>query len=114
MTAKNTYWIADAQGVKALVTGAAERDFWTRVHGYTETTEATGQEFQWVRNENHGGYGVLNHEAALLLAGLGWQPSGPPPVPGLPETPAETTVALHADVTDYVPGMTAAGGTDKE
>lgn len=93
MTSKNQYWVADHDGVKALVTGAAYRDFWVRVQGYTETTEPTGQEFQWVRNENHGGYGVLNHEAAMLLAGLGWFPSDPPSVPGmadLPMEPAET------------------------
>lgn len=85
MPAKNTYWIADENGVKACVTGAQARDFWTRVHGYTETTEPAGQEFQWVRHELHGGRGVMNHAAVLLHAGLGWFPSDPPPVPGLPE-----------------------------
>ena len=88
---KNTYWIADENGVKACVTGAEARDFWTKVHGYTETTEPIGLEFQWVRNAKHGGRGVMNHEATLLHAGLGWQPSDPPPVPGLPEMPADET-----------------------
>lgn len=115
MTSKNVYWIADENGVKACVTGAPARDFWVKVQGYSETSEPAGQEFQHVRNDNHGGYGVLNHEAVLLLGGLGWRPSEPPPVPGAPETPAETTVALSADVTDYVPGMSAAaGGTVEE
>jgi hypothetical protein len=92
MTAKNTYWIADENGVKACVDGASVRDFWVRVQGYTETTEPTGLEFQWVRNEDHGGRGVMNHEAALLHAGLGWFPSDPTPVPGLPETEPDGVV----------------------
>jgi hypothetical protein len=74
---KQTYWIADADGVKAKVVGAEARDEWVNVHGWSETEEPTGQEFQWVRNEAHGGKGVLNHEAALLHEGLGWFPSGP-------------------------------------
>jgi hypothetical protein len=74
---KNTYWIADVEGVKAKVEGADARDEWTRVRGWSETTEPTGLEFQWVRNEAHGGKGVMNHEAALLHEGLGWFPSGP-------------------------------------
>lgn len=90
MTSKNVYWIADPNGVKACVSGATVRDFWVRVHGYTETTEPVGMEFQWVRNVEHGGRGVMNHEAVMLHAGLGWFPSDPPPVPGLPEEPAET------------------------
>jgi len=93
MTAQN-YWIADENGVKACVTGEAVRDHWVRVQGYTETTEPVGMEFQWVRNRDHGGRGVMNHEAALLHAGLGWFPSDPPPVPGLPENePVEAPAA---------------------
>lgn len=77
MTSKNTYWIADAEGVKAKVEGAEARDEWTRVRGWSETTEPVGSEFQWVRNVDHGGKGVMNHAAALLHEGLGWVPSGP-------------------------------------
>ncbi len=92
MTSKNVYWIADPEGVKACVSGDAIRDFWVRMQGYTETTEPVGDEFQWVRNRQHGGRGVMNHAATLLHAGLGWYPSDPPPVPGLPENePADTS-----------------------
>jgi hypothetical protein len=77
MTEKQTYWIADAEGVKAKVSGAEARDEWTKVRGWSETTEPTGQEFQWIRNADHGGKGVMNHEAVLLHEGLGWFPSGP-------------------------------------
>jgi len=113
VTANNTYWIADPEGVKAVVTGAAERDFWVRVRGYTEAPEATGQELTWVRNDNHGGYGQLNAEAARLLAGLGWRPSGPPPVPGMPETAPETPPETP-DVAPAETVPTATGGTEQE
>jgi hypothetical protein len=103
---KNTYWIADENGVKACVTGAAVRDFWVKVHRWTETTEPTGQEFQWIRNVDHGGRGVMNHAAVGLHAGLGWVPSDPEPVPGMPEEPAETAPPRMAAPT------TAAGGTE--
>jgi hypothetical protein len=71
------FWIADAEGVKAQVEGAEARDYWTKVHGWSETTEPVGHEFQWVRNEVHGGKGAMNHEAAVLHEGLGWFPCGP-------------------------------------
>lgn len=80
MTDKQTYWIADAEGVKARVTSAGARDHWVRVKGWTEADEPTGQEFVWVRNEapDHNGKGVMNHEALLLAGGRGWVASGPP------------------------------------
>lgn len=77
MTEKSTYWIADVNGVKAKVVGVDARDEWTKVRGWSETTEPAGQEFQWVRNVDHGGKGVMNHEAAVLHESLGWVPSGP-------------------------------------
>jgi hypothetical protein len=76
MTEKQ-FWIADTEGVKARVTGVEARDQWVKVHGWSDTTEPVGHEFQWVRNVDHGGKGVMNHEAALLHEGLGWFPSGP-------------------------------------
>lgn len=100
---KNTYWIADVEGVKACVVGANVRDQWTRVHGWSETTEPAGLEFQWVRNVDHGGRGVMNHDAAVLHAGLGWEPSDPPPPPGIPapdvepSQPAVTTEPVTGD-----------------
>jgi len=75
---KTEYWIADIEGIKAKVAGVEARDEWCRVRGWSETTEPVGQEFQWVRNLDHGGKGVMNHEAAVLHEGLGWVPSGPP------------------------------------
>lgn len=100
MTEKNEYWIADFEGVKARVVGAEARDHWVRVQGWSETTEPVGQERQWVRNEAHGGKGVLNHEAALLHEGLGWLPSGPPgydePEPAPAVEPKSSPSSKHA------------------
>lgn len=76
MTEKK-YWIADTEGVKAVVANAADRDEWTRVRGWAEATEPAGLEFQWARNVDHGGKGVMNHEALVLAEGRGWVPSGP-------------------------------------
>jgi hypothetical protein len=73
-----TYWITSPEGVKARVAGADAFAEWTRVRGWTEATEPTGQDFQWVRNAAHGGKGVMNHEAAVLHEGLDWFPCGPP------------------------------------
>lgn len=101
---KNTYWISDPEGVKACVSGAVLRDYWTRIQGWTVTTEPAGLEFQWVRNIDHGGRGVMNHEAALLHAGLGWVPSDPPPVPGMPTEPAEPAPTDSADAGEEVKG----------
>jgi hypothetical protein len=78
MSDKKTCWIADTEGVKAKVEGADALAEWTRVRGWTETTEPVGLEFQWVRNDAHGGKGVMAHDAAVLHEGLGWFPSGPP------------------------------------
>lgn len=88
MTDSKKYWIADVEGVKAVVVGAEARDVWTKVHGWSETTEPVGQEFQWVRHTAHGGKGVMNHAAAVLHEGLGWVPSGPD---GYEEPAAEPT-----------------------
>ena len=68
-----------------------------------ETTEPVGQEFQWIRNVDHGGKGVMNHAAALLHEGLGWVPSGPegyddppPATHGKPEQTPSPKSAAHA------------------
>lgn len=71
-------WIVDPEGNKARVHTTEARTEYVLLHGWTDTTEAVGQEFQHVRNTIHGGRGVLNHEAALLHKELGWVPCGPP------------------------------------
>lgn len=99
---KQTYWIADADGVKAKVEGTEARDEWISVRGWSETTEPVGYEFQWIRNVDHGGKGVMNHEAVLMHEGLGWVPSGPEGYdeptdsPAKPSAPASTKPAASA------------------
>lgn len=114
MTDRETHWIQDVEGVKACVT---DPDLWTRVHGWSPATPPTGLEFQWVRNADHGGRGVLNHEAALLHEGLGWFPSDPPPPPGYPDVPAAypaPAVRLEVDVTPYADKIKPAAGGDEQ
>jgi hypothetical protein len=101
MTESKRYWIADAEGVKAVVEGVDARDYWVKVRGWAETTEPVGLERQWVRHAEHRGKGVLNHEAALLHEELGWFPCGPDgydepvaePAPKSPPKPAASAVS---------------------
>jgi hypothetical protein len=78
MTDKQQFWIADAEGAKAVVAGAEARDEWVHVRGWTEATEPVDGEFQYIRNVDHGGVGRMTHAAVALHKGLGWLPSGPP------------------------------------
>lgn len=78
---KNMYWIADADGTRALVEGADERDRWSRVHGWSEVSEPQPQDFVWLRNENPDlGAARMTYEAAQLdaWAARGWTPGAPP------------------------------------
>lgn len=110
MTEAKKYWITDASGVKAVVEGAEARDEWTRVRGWSETTEPVGYEFQWVRNAAHGGKGVMNHEAALLHEGLDWFPSGPE---GYDE-PTDSPAAKPSAPASTKPAASAVSGDKKE
>jgi hypothetical protein len=101
MTDKNTYWIADVDGTKALVQGSAERDRWTQVNGWTEAGEPEGLEFVWLENEQTGGRAKFNAQAVPLWEGLGWKPSAPPEPVNLaigPEHPARVQVEEKAQV----------------
>jgi hypothetical protein len=74
---KNTYWISDQDGTKALVEGVEERNFWVHVHGWSETTEPEGLEFVWLENDEHGGRAKFNAQAVPLWEPRGWHPSPP-------------------------------------
>lgn len=84
MTEAKKYWIADSEGVKALVEDAEAHNLWTAGRGWTDTTEPTGQEWVWLRHDEHGGRAKFSAEAAPLWEGRGWLPSDPPE----PENPA--------------------------
>lgn len=78
---KNSYWIRDVEGVYAQVDGAAERDQWTKVHGWAVSDEPGPTDQVHVVNEHPEiGPGRLPYGAVEDWGGLGWKP-GPPPEP---------------------------------
>lgn len=75
------YWIADAEGTRAVVTSAAERDRWLRHDDWTESTAPGRLDFVWMRHEDPSlGAVRMSWEAAQLdaWAGRGWTPGLPP------------------------------------
>lgn len=77
MSDKQTFWMTDEFGAKALVTGVDERNR-LRPHGWRETTEPTGQDLVWLRHDVTEGQQLFSHAAAGQWAELGWHPSPPP------------------------------------
>lgn len=72
------YWIRDVQGVHALVGSAADRDWWTKVRGWSDADVPGSTDQVHVVNENPEiGPGQLPYGAVEDWSGLGWKP-GPP------------------------------------
>jgi hypothetical protein len=123
---KNTYWIADTDGTKALVEGADKRDHWVKGRGWTETAEPEGYEFVWLRNDDPGlGPIRLNWQAAQdpAWAERGFKPGEPDEPINLalsPEHPLRirAEAAAKAAATKSVPtsksAATASGDKIKE
>lgn len=89
----NSYWISNPQGEYALVEGTADRDTWTKVHGWSEATEPGPTDQVFVVNENPEILpGRLPYAAVALHAGLGWKPGPPPPV-GVKPAEAEPKIS---------------------
>lgn len=78
--AKQTYWMTDGFGVKALMEGADERDLWAVSEGWAVTTEPESGDMVWLKHEETGGQQKLNADVMGRFAALGWHPS-PPPAP---------------------------------
>jgi hypothetical protein len=120
MTDKNTYWIADVDGNKALVQGSAERDRWTQINGWTEADEPQGLQFVWLENSQTGGRAKFAAQAVPLWEGLGWKPSAPPEPVNLAIGPEHPSRAAQApDAEPVAPSKTpsrirAASGDEKE
>jgi hypothetical protein len=78
MTEKQTYWLVDATGDHALITGADERDRWVPL-GWTPADEPIGDAFVWAWLD---GITVPARFPAAALAEVfgpkGWV-AGPPP-----------------------------------
>lgn len=119
MTEAKKYWIADAEGVKAIVTGAEAHNLWTAGRGWTDTTEPTGQEWVWLQHDEHRGRAKFSAESAPLWEGRGWFPSDPPePVNAAtahwqPE-PAPVVAPAPQTTASIKPAATATSGDKKE
>lgn len=74
---KNTYWLTDGYGSKALVEGAEERDRW-KPAGWSETDEPSGEDMVWLAHAEHGGRQRFAAAAVASWQALGWQPCAPP------------------------------------
>jgi hypothetical protein len=112
--AKNSYWIADTEGVYAQVEGADQRDEWTKVRGWSEVAEPGPTDQVHVVNENPEILpGRLPYAAVELHAGLGWKP-GPPPAPY--DATKDPVLVDQAVVEPVKPKQTpaASGAADKK
>jgi hypothetical protein len=78
MTEKNTYWLRDAAGDYALITGADQRDRWIPL-GWAEADEPSGNEFVWARCEGIQEPARFPAQAlADVWSAKGWQAAEPP------------------------------------
>ncbi|WP_435233367.1 hypothetical protein [Micromonospora aurantiaca (nom. illeg.)] len=77
MTKKQSYWLSDGFGAKALVEGAEQKDRWVPL-GWSESDEPAGDDRVWLRHEEHGGRALFPAAAMELWQQKGWQPSDPP------------------------------------
>lgn len=78
MTDKQTYWVANLAGDKALVTGADERDRWS-LHGWSDADEP-GDDFRgnvWLRDPESGNAAPIAWAAREYWLGRGRVPSPP-------------------------------------
>ncbi len=106
---KQTYWLSDAEGTKTAVEGVDRRDELVQA-GWSETDEATGDEFVWVRHP--GITGGARIPAASLEAWQirGWE-IGSTAAPALEE---ELAVVPPAETKPDSKPKPAAGGDTKE
>lgn len=78
MAEKQTYWVGNLAGDKALITGADERDHWS-LHGWTPTDEP-GDDFRgnvWLRDPESGAAAPIAWGAREYWLGRGRVPSPP-------------------------------------
>ncbi|MFF0823063.1 hypothetical protein ACFYUR_22100 [Micromonospora haikouensis] len=77
MATKNTYWLADGYGSKALVEGADQRDRWLPL-GWTVSGEPADGDMVWMRHAVHSGHAQFSAGVVDTWKALGWEPSPPP------------------------------------
>lgn len=110
---KQTYWVKDLTGVHAQVEGVDQRDYWTKVQGWSETGEPSRTDQVHVEHPD-AGRGQLPYGA--IVGGwdaLGWLPTAPPePVdltkdPQLVDQPAAEAVPAELEKTAPASGTTS-------
>lgn len=70
-------WITDLAGNKALVDDG-DAEAWTRLHGWAETDEPTGNQQVWMSHPDTASPGLIPWGARDYWQGIGWEPSAPP------------------------------------
>lgn len=94
---KQSYWIRDVRDTYALVDSAAERDQWTKVHGWSDADEPGPTDQVHVVNEHPEiGPGLLPYGAVEDWGGLGWKPGPPPGDSGLVAEPPKSSAKPSA------------------
>lgn len=86
MSEKQTYWLADPDGRKALVAGVEQRARWVPL-GWQDSTEPAGTEQVWLRHDVTGGRALFAAQVLDVWAEKGWHPSDPPEPESLFNTP---------------------------
>jgi hypothetical protein len=121
MTEKQTYWMVDGEGKKALITGAAERDRWIPL-GLSDAGEPAGAEFVYAWHEGIETPAMFSAQSLPVWQAKGWVP-GPPPEPVSPfngdHIPTPAAAPPPSVPASSAPGVTtsetpAAGGKTKE
>jgi hypothetical protein len=108
---KQTYWLSDDEGTQLAVEGADRRDEMVQA-GWTETTEATGDEFVWVRHPDVAGDARIPAASLEVWQVRGWEIGIAPAGPALEEEPPAVPTPA-ATKPDSKP-KPAAGGDTKE
>ncbi len=108
---KNKYWLADLEGTKVAVPDAASRDYLIGL-GWDETSEATGDEFVWVRHPDVADGARIPAASLEIWEVRGWEP-GFRPVDRLDDALVAEEPATAASKPNSKP-KSAAGGDTRE
>lgn len=124
MTAKNMYWLANAAGERAVVTGKEDRDRWVGGFGWSDAAEPVdGEQVQvWMQHTEHGGRARFPLAVAATWRALGWEFSAPPEPPDVlhdqhlvDEQPADPApAAAKPAASTAAPTVSATAGDDKK
>lgn len=113
--AKNTHWLTDGFGSKALVEGVDGRDRW-KPFGWSESDAPAGDDRVWMEHEVHGGRAQFPAGIAPTWEALGWKPSPPPEPYDVTKDPTLVDVPTEAPAQPESKSTKPAGvaGSDKK